>query len=80
MFGEKQNVNPKDLQNLAKSNEVKQLMGLLQKNGGVQEAAKSASSGDPKQLMSMVQKLMSTQEGSNLIGEIQKKAKEAGIE
>lgn len=80
MFGEKQNMNPKDLQNLAKSGEVKQLMALLQKNGGVQEAAKSASSGDPKQLLSMVQQLMSTQEGSSLIEQIQKKAKESGIE
>lgn len=76
----KEKVSGKELQNLAKSGEVKQLMTMLQKSGGVQEAAKSASSGDPKQLMNMVQQLMSTSEGADLIGAIQKKAKEAGIE
>lgn len=68
------------LQKLAKTGEVQQLMGMLQKNGAVQEAAKSASTGDTAALMGMVQQLMSTSEGAELIGSIQKKAKEAGID
>lgn len=77
---EKHGVNSANLQQLAKSGEVQQLMSLLQQNGGVQNAAKSASGGNPAELLGMVQQLMNTEEGANLIGNIQKKAKEAGIE
>lgn len=75
-----QNVNPATLQQLAKSGEVQQLMTMLQKNGGVSDAAKSASGGNPSALLGMVQEIMNTQEGADLIGAIQKKAKDAGIQ
>lgn len=83
MFGKETNPlgkNAKSFQELAKSGEVQQLMSLLQKNGGVTEAAKSASKGDSAALLGMVQNLMSTPEGADLIENIQKKAKDAGIE
>lgn len=87
MFGKNTNSSSEDkkvdsasLQELAKSGEVQQLMAMLQKNGSVGDAAKSASSGNPKALLGMVQQLMSSQEGADLISDIQKKAKDAGIE
>lgn len=73
-------VDSATLQKLAQSGEVQQLMAMLQKNGGVQQAAKSASKGNPTELLSMVQQIMSTSEGANLIGNIQQKAKDAGLE
>lgn len=72
--------NAKSFQDLAKSGEVQQLMTLLQSKGSVTDAAKSASKGDSAALLGMVQELMSTKEGADLIGSIQKKAKDAGIE
>lgn len=87
MFGKGNNTTPEGvpvktdtLQQLAKSGEVQQLMSMLQKNGGVDDAAKSASKGNPAALLGMVQQIMSTQEGADLIENIQKKAKDAGIE
>lgn len=83
MFGKDSNPlgkNAKSFQDLAKTGEVQQLMTLLQKNGSVTEAAKSASKGDSGALLGMVQNLMATEEGAELINSIQKKAKEAGIE
>lgn len=83
MFGKDSNTlgkNGKSFQALAKSGEVQQLMAMLEQNGSVQDAAKSASKGDTSALLGMVQQLMHSQEGADLIEDIQKKAKEAGIE
>ncbi len=55
-------------------------MSMLEQNGSVTKAAKSASKGDSTALLGMVQQLMSTKEGATLIENIQKKAKDAGIE
>lgn len=78
--GQDKKVDSASLQELAKSGEVQQLMAMLQKNGSVGEAAKSASGGNPNALLGMVQQLMSTEEGAALISNIQKKAKESGLE
>lgn len=81
MFGKgSEKINPAAVQKLAQTGEVQQLMELLQKNGSVQDAAKKASGGDTSALLGMVQQLMSTEEGADLIQNIQKKAKDAGIE
>lgn len=85
MFGkgtvpEGKKVDPATLLKLSKTGEVQELMSLLQKNGSLEEAAKSATSGDSSQLLKMVQQVMRSQEGADLIDNIQQKAKEAGID
>lgn len=85
MFGkgttpEGKKVDPGSLLKLSKTGEVQQLMSLLQQNGSLDQAAKSASSGDTTQLLSMVKQVMSSTEGAELIEHIQQKAKDAGIE
>lgn len=65
---------------LAKSGDAQRLMELLQRRGGVQEAAKAAAGGDPSQLMSMMNQLMGTKEGAELVERIGNQAKKAGLE
>ncbi len=65
---------------LAQSNDAQKLMELLQKRGGVQEAAKAAAGGDPSQLMAMMNQLMNTKEGAELVDRIGTQAKKAGLE
>lgn len=80
MFDKESKMNTAGLQELAKSGDMKKLMTLLQKNGAVGDAAKSASKGDATALLGMLQQLMSTEEGAGLIETIQEKAKKAGID
>ncbi len=85
MFGkdlvaEGKKVDPASLVKLSKTGEVQQLVAMLQQSGTLDKAAQSASSGDTSQLLAMVKQLMASEEGAELIGNIQKKAKDAGIE
>lgn len=68
------------LSRLAQSGEARQLMSMLQQQGGVQEAARAAAGGDPSQLMSMMSRLMNTKEGAELVERIGSQAKRAGLE
>lgn len=68
------------LSRLAQSGEARQLMSMLQQQGGVQEAARAAAGGDPSQLMSMMSRLMNTKEGADLVERIGSQAKRAGLE
>ncbi len=83
MFGKEMDgkkVSPSVLQELAKSGEAQELLSLLQQNSNLQEAAKSAVGGDTTALMGMVSSLMQSKQGADAIGNLQKKAKDAGIE
>ena len=76
--------NPGDyglvLSRLAKSNDARRLMEMLEKQGGVQAAAKAAAAGKPDELMGMMQQLMNTREGAELMERIGNQAKKAGLE
>ena len=65
---------------MAKSGDAQKLMELLERKGGVQQAAKAAAAGDPSQLMSMMNQLMQTKEGAELVERIERQAKKAGLE
>lgn len=65
---------------LAQSDDAQRLMELLQRRGGVQEAAKAAAEGDASQLMAMMNQLMNTKEGADLVDRIGNQAKKAGLE
>ena len=68
------------LAGLAGSDDTQRLMTMLQKQGGVQQAAKAAAAGDPSHLMSMVEQLMCSKEGADLVARIQQQARKAGVE
>ena len=61
------------LSRLAQSGEARQLMSMLQQQGGVQEAARAAAGG-------MMSRLMNTKEGAELVERIGSQAKRAGLE
>lgn len=65
---------------LAKSSDAQKLMSMLQKQGGVQEAAQAAAGGDARALMDMMGQLMNTKEGAELVERIGSQAKKAGLE
>ena len=67
------------LAQLAGSAEARQLMELLNQQGGVRQAAKAAAGGDTAALMGMVEQLMKTGEGAALVDRIGARAKEAGL-
>ena len=54
-------------------------MAMLQKRGGVREAAQAAAGGDAKELMAMMDQLMHSKEGAELVERIQRQAREAGL-
>lgn len=65
---------------LARSGEARELMNLLQRRGGVKEAAQAAAGGDPSQLMAMMNQLMQSKDGAALVERIEKQARQAGLE
>ena len=67
------------VQHLLQSDDTKRMMDMLNKQGGVQAAAKAAAAGDPSRLMEMMQQLMSTKEGSQLVERITKQAQQNGL-
>lgn len=64
---------------LLQSQDTKQLMDMLSRQGGVQDAAQAAAGGDPSQLMSMMKQLMSSPEGAQLVERITKQAERSGL-
>ena len=73
--------NGKDvISKMAKSGDAQRLMELLNQDGNVQDAAKSAAKGDTSQLMGMVQRLMQSDEGAKLVDQISQEAKKSGLE
>ena len=71
--------NREAITRMAKSGEARRLMELLEREGGVQQAAKAAAAGDPRSLMSMMEQLMRTKEGAELIERIESQAKKEGL-
>ena len=73
--------NRQAIQGLAGTKEAKQLMELLQRQGGqVRQAAQAAAQGSPQQFMEMMGRLMSSPEGAELVERIGEQAKKAGLE
>ena len=68
------------LTQLARSGEAQQLMELLNRQGGVKQAAQAAAAGDPAALMDMMNRLMSTGEGAGLVEKLSSQARQAGLE
>lgn len=71
--------NKGGVQHLLQSDDTKRMMDMLNKQGGVQDAAKAAAAGNPARLMEMMQQLMSTKEGSQLVERITKQAQQNGL-
>ena len=71
--------NREAISRLAQSSDAQQLMQLLQRVGGVQEAAQAAADGDPSELIRRMQQLMNTKEGAQLVERISRQAKESGL-
>ena len=72
--------NQKALAGLAGSQDAKQLMELLRRQGGqVREAAQAAAQGNPGQLMEMMERLMNSREGADLVERLGEHAKKAGL-
>ena len=59
---------------------VMKLMELLNRQGGVQQAAKAAAAGDASSLVELVNRLMKTDEGAQLVGRIEEQAQKAGLQ
>ena len=72
--------NREAISRLARSSDAKQLMELLQRQGGVQEAAQAAAGGDARELMEMMNRLMQSREGAALVERIGQQAKQAGLD
>lgn len=68
------------IRQLAQSGEAKRLVSLLQQNGSVESAAQAAAKGRPQELMAMLQNLLATQEGAQLVQNIERQAKQSGLE
>ena len=68
------------IRQLAQSGEARRLVSLLQQNGSVESAAQAAAKGRPQELMSMLQNLLATQEGAQLVQNIERQAKQSGLE
>ena len=64
---------------LLTSEDTKRMMQLLNQQGGVQEAARSAAGGDPTRIMEMMKTLMSSQEGAQLVERIKGQAEQSGL-
>ena len=64
---------------LARSEDARRLVAMLQKRGGVQEAARAAAGGDAGELMSMMDQLMRSKEGAELVERLQRRAREEGL-
>ena len=71
--------NREALSKLAQSSDARQLMQLLQRGGGVEEAAQAAAGGNPSELIRRMQQLMNTPEGAQLVERISRQAKESGL-
>ena len=67
------------VQKLLTSEDTKRMMRLLEQQGGVQEAARSAAGGDPTRIMEMMKTLMSSQEGAQLVERIKGQAEQSGL-
>ncbi len=65
---------------LARSGDARKLMELLNRQGGVQEAAQAAAGGDTRALMEMMDRLMRSGEGAALVERIGEQARKAGLE
>lgn len=65
---------------LAASEDARELMRLLGREGGVKQAAQAAAGGDAAGLVAMVEELMRTEEGARLTQRISQQAKQAGLE
>ena len=65
---------------LARSEEARRVMEMLERQGGVREAAAAAAGGNAAQLMAMMERLMQTREGAELVDKIGDRAKQAGLE
>ena len=72
--------NREAITKLAASAEAKQLIRLLEQNGGVRQAAQAAAGGDMGALSAMVEGLMRTEEGAQLARSIGEQAKQVGLE
>ncbi len=72
--------NREAISQLAHSSDAQKLMAMLQRRGGVQEAAEAAAAGDTSALVSMMDQLMKTKEGADLVNRIGNQAKKAGLE
>ena len=72
--------NREAISKLAASAEARQLIRLLEQNGGIQQAARAAAGGDMGELSAMVESLMRTDEGARLAQSIGEQAKQAGLE
>lgn len=77
---QKLNENREAIRQMASSEEARQLMEMLKRQGKVQRAAQAAAAGNPEQLVSMVNELMSTEKGAQLIGQIERQARKAGLQ
>lgn len=64
---------------LAASADAKDFMQMLNRKGGVQQAAQAAAGGDAGALLSMVEGLMQTEEGARLVERISQQARDAGL-
>lgn len=72
--------NKEALGKLAQSGQAKRLVEMLDRSGGVQQAAQAAAAGRPEQLMDMMNRLMSTTEGVQLVESISRQVKQAGLD
>ena len=64
---------------LLASEDTRRMMQLLEQQGGVKEAARSAAGGDPTRIMEMMQTLMNSQEGAQLVERIKGQAEQSGL-
>lgn len=58
--------DPKMLRSLMQSSDGQNLMRMLSREGGLQQAAQAAAKGSPAQLAEMVNRLMQSPEGAAL--------------
>ena len=72
--------NREALAQLARSSQIRQIMALLERQGGVQQAAQDAAKGDPSRLMEMLGGLMNSQEGAGLMARVEEEVKKAGLQ
>ncbi len=67
------------MRKLLASEDTKRMMQLLEQQGGVQEAARSAAGGDPSRIMEMMKTLMSSEEGARLVERLSGQAERSGL-
>lgn len=69
----------KTIRQLLAGKDTRRMMELLNRQGGVRQAAWAAAAGDTSGLIDMMNKLMASPEGAEVVERVTRQAKQSGL-